>query len=56
MKNVITIEVVIDPDWVGSVSPYRVKNPVTDNYYSPMTKDEVEEQVSTMVYRALWDD
>lgn len=54
MKNIITIQVVEDPAWVGSISPYRVI--VGTTVYRPMTKQEVEDQIASSVYHALWDD
>lgn len=44
METILDLKVVIDPDWVGSVSPYRViQNGVT---YRPMTMAEVESQMA----------
>lgn len=54
MCEILSIQVVIDEDWQGSTTPYRIINGNTT--YRPMDKQQVEDQIASMVYRTLWDD
>lgn len=46
MKEV-NIKVFVDPDWAGSISPYRVQ--VNQTVFRPMTLDEAKTQVNSAI-------
>lgn len=53
MEDVITIQVVIDPAWVGSMTPYRVI--CNGRSVGPMTGGSVARQVESATERAIRD-